>query len=475
MSNLKVITTDLLSTIETALGNAYSALTDGVGNIEDSSSSLYDITKAKLIVRGGTDSEFSVKGSISTSPPIIPPAEALGFDVTVPGTSVYFGGEEKTVPTTTVSVWNDVANTPSPEDGYFYGVYLYAFDESTPAADSVTVQVVPSVSAVTPVVSLIKSATERPSLAELFPPNYKPYDVPTTAVLLAKIVVGTLGVASTDILYDETKVGFYESTNDDDVVESLFSQLNSVEDSIAATNFSEEFSGALTALDTHTKNRTGVSFKDYWKSQDYIFTDNFRKLWSSAKNQELSTKMALVYPAGGDSNNTYSPIGAYKPTVIEAVLPDYTSTGITLSAILYNEATYSTVLRKQASITAGTGSLYVKEAINSWPPTGYMVLSGRSRGTGFSAGAGHELVLVGTYDRTSSATIVPFQRLPHCADNLFDPWRTTVYPANLFSLTFAAASPSGSSKDVATIPYTNVAYASISQGTSTLGVLLRSK
>ncbi len=472
MATSKVISSELLTKIETALGSAYATLLDAVGSQSAVGTALYNVTKAKLLVRGGHDLDYGVK---TTGTPPTYSIEPLGVtgNFYVPTTTLYFGGIEKVLAGVTVAATGAVIATP-PYNSCRYGVYVYALDCSTPDTETITVNVVPSTTSNLIMTALV-SGDDVPSFSELFPANYKPSTVPTTAVLLAKLRCGREIPTTSDISLDETRLAFYEGSNTDEIVDVIFSGINDSEDALLATNFGSQYTQTLTTLESHVRTRSGVAFKDYWKQQNYRFTDNFRRLWSDAKNAELSTDFGVVYPHAGSGNTTYSGRLCYKPTAIEAALPDASSTGISMSAFLYNTASYSTVLKYRANVTEGTGPIYLKDAITSWPTMGYLAINGRCLETGFSAGSGHELMLVGSYDRSSSATIVTFQRLPHYVNNVFDPWRSEVLCVDKYDVAFTAGSPSGSVMAIGSTNYNGVAYATVSQGIGTLGVLLRSK
>lgn len=478
MSASQTITSDLLVKLETALGQAYLSLKNKTGAIDQPKNILHKVNKAKLTIRGGRDAEFGVK-STGTPPTIslsVPTAYSVNaYSAIIPTLSLYFGGEEKVSPETEVVLWTGGTSyllQPFANSGYF-GVYIVAYDKSTVGGNSILVDSIPNAGA-TSGIEVLRGTSTVPTYSEVFPENYIS-STPTTKVIIGKYFVGPTGaVPNAPVLLDETNLVFYEGSNDDDVVEDLFSGFNEIEDNMIAANRASEFTSIITALSTHVRNRSGQSFKDYYKTNDYEFTDGFRELFSNLSTDELSVKLSYAYPSGSPTTTYYTYKETYKPAYLEAVLQQaITNTGptlgLTMNVFAYNPS-YSTPLKYLLDAnTGGTLSVYTKDAILSWPTAGYMGIRG------YSGPSMHTDMMVGTYDRSSSPTIVNFRRIVG-SDAIYDPWASEAVYVEKNVVNFAAGSTLGAIKQVSSTSYRGVAYATIPETPGyTLGVLIRSR
>lgn len=284
---MSVLTATVMTRLETLYGQAYNKLRTALGdNIDTPNSVKQYVNDAKNAIRGGIDREFGVK----TAADLI--TGVSGTNVAVAPGVCYFGGSAVNITATFVATIsaNDRGNVALGADqGYSFVVGLQDVGTSN-----------------TPTTAVYKSYNAPFALADIanFNTLYVPYPTSSDFIPMYR------GVKQTDTtvtaLEDMRPIVYTDPPNDDDYIRYAFTGLNTSEDSLLSKSFVSDFRSGLGGIVGAVENTQSLNFKNYWKSQDYQFTDNFRKLYYDTYSINLYTKLVSVSPAAGGISASYS-------------------------------------------------------------------------------------------------------------------------------------------------------------------------
>lgn len=357
------ITTIYLSQIEKLLGDAYESIRVNP-DTSDPYASYAKINEVKALSRGGYSSEFGV---VLDKPDreVDVGSNKIQYDVdtyetTIQPSTYRFGDNLYTYEGTEIFAigQQDAQNNTLSGDNFFPVIYTVK-DLSTYGGHNITLNAYKGYTHETFDEYSLLSDTE------VTWPSYDPREV-----VIARQKVNP---SDHDFTCDFEIDNIYFSPPSEDDMVSVFSGLYSSLASEASRNGASVFSSALSGLDNYMRKTTGLSFKNYWKSQKYKFTDNFRRLWAAGRGEELTENLAIVAGTLGSVTTTspYSDASYQIPSSLEVILMNSRGTSGTVEVSLLGVVPSYSVAQSSHIIPSG-GTQAVLYKAEDWPTGGYM-------------------------------------------------------------------------------------------------------
>jgi hypothetical protein len=339
---MALISESNLTTLTTYLGSAHESLYGGLGtDIDDRDESRNYMNRAKVFVRGGSDTD-GVDISVSSSCLVSgnSPADAT---VSIPdGSRYYINGTLYTASGETTYTFTLVPGSASETigTGEAYKATIYVDDER-------------NLGVVKTPAFIYYSYTNMA--------NFQYPSAPDNTVELANILITydmseSPIIESDDITDTRFKTGFLGLEDDDQM--AMFTSLNQDEDTLIATtlDFSNYFTRSVNTIRTHVSNFSGGrTFQDYYQYRDFEFTESFRRLYYDVRSTELSQRMAFINYSGAGSTTTVAQLGERylsEAAQFEIYVPRYDVDGTTAYVIPeFHETTIEVFLVKDISTT----------------------------------------------------------------------------------------------------------------------------
>lgn len=298
---MALISESNLETLTDYLGNAHNQLYSGLGNnVDDIDSSRNYMTRGKVFVRGGSDTD-GVDISESTSSCLVSADSPNSNQINIPnGSRWYING---TVYEASSEITYDFNNEDSVPEGLgtseAYRATLYIDSSETIGA-----------------VKTPKFVYH--SYADYSSFNYP--SVPEGTVEIGRVLVrhqpGTDPIIASSDITDSRQISGYIGLEDDDQM-AMFTSLNSDENRLISTtlNFSSYFTSSVNSIVSHVNSTKSISgtFENYYQYRDFEFSQYFRKLYYMIRSTELSQRMGfLTFTGSGavDSDESDSLMGS---------------------------------------------------------------------------------------------------------------------------------------------------------------------
>jgi len=457
---MSILDSSSFSRLEKLLAAAYDAMVTGIGVKTNPGSTLALVAKAKNIVRGGQEGLYGVVPCNPMNPNDASGVATCFYDANfygwMPTTSVVINGKTQTVAAATLNLGPtaidgmSVATIVSANNApWHYTALVTVTDTSRLGGSSATYNIVKSYAW-----SGYNVATNNFDYAKNYAaPSFSPQD----NVAVSLIHVTATGMAATPARYLSDMI--YETPpSDDDIIEDIFPGVNSTEGALQSVDIPLEFRTTVNALREYTKMQTGLSFKDYWKSQGYTFSSSFRKLYASLFSDELSTVFGYAYAAGNATHtSSLTNTTTIRPCILEyqllTALPSQTATA-KLDMYL------KTLDTAQNTGVINAGDATIMCAAPTWPNTGWVHIYNPYNNVGF----------VTSYSMLSATTM-------NVGTTLVGTSIPNYSIVNRVELSTAAVSPSvasGNSFTISVGSYIGLATAIVTAGDASAGFVIRS-